>query len=199
MGTSPTSFSQVLHLPCYILHNIACTFATHVLTMLPWSQASKRSLYKFSILYYPSFSCRRISPEPIQRDVQLSDRWRELWRRFSVPSGWAENRSADAGRAAHAQRSRHGSGRPCNRRCFPDGQAVIFRYTMFICPSLRLVCLNGKEAACLGDTWPCFSKPILWEEIAENAATACLGKNEKTVLPHLTNQPFEQAAHRFLG
>lgn len=73
-----------------------------------------------------SFSHRGVSAEPVQRAEQLAGRrWRrQLRRRHAVSSRRAEDRPADPGRAAHAQRPGHGAGRPCHRRHVQDGQAV---------------------------------------------------------------------------
>lgn len=77
------------------------------------------------------FSHRRVSAEPLQRAEQLpGGRWRrQLWRRHAVSSRRAEDWPADPGRAAHAQRSRHGAGRPCHRGHVQDGQAVMLTTT----------------------------------------------------------------------
>ncbi|CAF87347.1 unnamed protein product, partial [Tetraodon nigroviridis] len=71
-------------------------------------------------------SHRGVPAEPLQRADQLvgGRRRRQLRRRHAVPSRRAEDRPADPGRAAHAQRSGHGAGRPCHRGHVQDGQAV---------------------------------------------------------------------------
>ena len=71
-------------------------------------------------------SHRRISAEPLQRADQLSGgrRRRQLRRRLSVPPGRAEDRPAHAGRTAHAQRPRHGAGRPRHGGRLQDGPPV---------------------------------------------------------------------------
>lgn len=73
------------------------------------------------------FSHRGVSAQPLQRADQLlgGRRRRQLRRRHAVSSGRAEDRPADPGRAAHAQRSRHGAGRPRHRGHVQDGQAVM--------------------------------------------------------------------------
>lgn len=72
------------------------------------------------------FSHRRVSAEPLQRADQLigGRRRRQLRSRHAVSSGRAEDRPADPGRPAHAQRPRHGAGRPRHRGHVQDGQAV---------------------------------------------------------------------------
>lgn len=74
----------------------------------------------------PYLSDRGVSAEPLQRADQLSGRRRrcQLRRRLAVSPGRAEDRSAHPGRTAHAQRPRHGAGRPGHRGHVQDGQAV---------------------------------------------------------------------------
>lgn len=92
------------------------------------SVSTSRRRCRLTCLYdVTCFSHRGVSAQPLQRADQLigGRRRRQLRRRHAVSSGRAEDRPADPGRAAHAQRSRHGAGRPRHRGHVQDGQAVM--------------------------------------------------------------------------